>query len=108
MKTFALDAENNIVFGSDINLKGDKEAIVQDVKNLLMMFQTEYPFDTSKGINFYDLASNNDRDAVKNAVVERIKEDSRVQAVQNVELEMKNGCINISCDLYTDLGVINV
>ena len=109
MKTFKLDSKNNlIVNGSFIMLEGS-EAVAQDIKNLLLMFQTEYPFDTRVGIPYYDLAIGNNKEVIKGSIINRVLEDTRVKSVSRIDVSFKNGTMNISLDLRLKNGeTINV
>lgn len=39
-----------------MNLVAGEQAIKLDIKNLLLMFKTEYPFNLTEGIPWYDKA----------------------------------------------------
>ena len=56
MTTFLRDENNNLVFNSAMNLVAGEQAIKLDIKNLLLMFKTEYPFNLTEGIPWYDNA----------------------------------------------------
>lgn len=108
MTSLKLDKNNNIIFQNNFLTISDQDAIIQDVKNLLLMFQTEYPFDLTMGIPWYELATYNNSNVVKNTIKERILEDNRIQSVNNLNVFFENGKMQISAELITDLGVINV
>ncbi|HED5303916.1 TPA: hypothetical protein R5A54_001671 [Campylobacter jejuni] len=108
MTSLKLDKNNNIVFQNNFLTISDQDAIIQDVKNLLLMFQTEYPFDLTMGISWYELATYNNSNVIKNTIKERILEDNRIQSVNNLNVFFENGKMQISAELITDLGVINV
>lgn len=108
MKTLALDEKNNLIFESDFQVKDGAEALTQDIKNLLMMFKGEYPFNTSKGISYYDLASLNNKQRIENAILERLKQDKRVKSITNLQIDFKNGEMRMSCEINSSVGVINV
>ncbi|WP_342251683.1 hypothetical protein [Campylobacter jejuni] len=108
MTSLKLDKNNNIIFQNNFLTISDQDAIMQDVKNLLLMFQTEYPFDLTMGIPWYELATYNNYNVIKNTIKERILEDNRIQSVNNLNVFFENGKMQISAELITDLGVINV
>lgn len=108
MKTFKLDSDNNIVFGTDIVLLSEKEALIQDIRNLLLMFKGEYPFDINKGIDYYDLASFNDNQKIQNAVRDRILQDERVKTIENLTISQERGNISVSAEINSIYGEINV
>lgn len=108
MKTLKLDSNNNIVFGTDFALLEGKEALAQDIRNLLLMWQGEFPFDTEKGIAYYDLLSRRDVGLIENTIRERISEDSRVNSVDSIEITQKDGIMSISATINSIYGAINV
>lgn len=108
MKTLALDEKNNLIFESDFQVKDGAEALTQDIKNLLMMFKGEYPFNTSKGISYYELASQNNKQRIENAILERLKQDKRVKSITNLQIDFKKGEMQMSCEINSSVGVINV
>ena len=59
METFYLDSNNNLVVTTDFLTKSGLEAIKQDVKTLLLMFQTENPLNLKEGLEWYDLLNKN-------------------------------------------------
>lgn len=108
MTSLKLDKNNNIVFQNNFLTISDGDAIIQDVKNALLMFQSEYPFDLTMGIPWYKLATYNNSNVIKNVVKERILEDNRIKSVNNLNVFFENGKMQISVELITDLGIINV
>ena len=44
-----------------MNLVAGEQAIKLDIKNLLLMFKTEYPFNLTEGIPWYDNALKNNK-----------------------------------------------
>lgn len=108
MTSLKLDTNNNIVFENNFLTISDQDAIIQDVKNLLLMFQSEYPFDLTMGIPWYKLLTYNNSNVIKNVVKERILEDNRIKSVNNLKVFFENGKMQISAELITDLGIINV
>lgn len=108
MRSLKLDDNNNLVFKNDFSLIEDKEAIIQDVKTLLLMFKSEYPFDIDVGIDWYGIAAFNDISFIKTQVKSRILEDKRIKSVDSIDISFKNGKLEISADLNTEIGVVNV
>ena len=51
MKTLKLDKNNNLTFSNNLETIENKDAIKQDIKTLLLMWLTEYPFNTNEGLN---------------------------------------------------------
>ncbi|MBX1020845.1 hypothetical protein I9086_00180 [Campylobacter jejuni] len=108
MTTLKLDKNNNLEFANDFLTLEGQNAIIQDVKNLLLMFKTEYPFDLTMGLPWYDLASFNNKNIISNAVSERILEDSRINSIESLKVDFIQGKLNIEATIYTTEGIVNV
>ena len=108
METFYLDSNNNLVVTTDFLTKSGLEAIKQDVKTLLLMFQTENPLNLKEGLEWYDLLNKNNLVLIQTRIAQRLLEDNRIRNVRNMELRMVNGSLEISATLYTTEGVLNV
>ena len=54
MQTLRLDKNNNLILGNSFDTLDGAEAIKQDIKTLLLMWITEYPFNINKGLNWYE------------------------------------------------------
>ena len=108
METFYLDSNNNLVVTTDFLTKSGLEAIKQDVKTLLLMFQTENPLNLKEGLEWYDLLNKNNLALIQTRITQRLLEDNRIRNVRNMELRMVNGVLEISATLYTTEGVLNV
>lgn len=79
--SFKLDSNNNIINNSSFIMVSDKAALVQDIKTLLYMYKGEYPYNTSKGIDYIEYMRNNDETGLLAAMQQRILEDTRVTNV---------------------------
>ena len=79
--SFKLDKNNNIINNSNFILVSDKDALVQDIKNRLYMYQGEYPYDRNKGIDYISYMRENNEQGLLAAIQSRILEDSRVSNV---------------------------
>ena len=109
MVSLKVDEKGNLTAVGNFATISNVEAVKQDLKSLLKMFQTEYPFDVRVGIPYYFLAMNNNKEIVKSAVIERTLEDERVRAVQSCEVVFKNGVMNVSLEVLLKTGeTINV
>lgn len=108
MKSFALDSNNNLIVSNKITTKSGVNAIKQDIKTLLLMFSGEYPFDRRKGIDWIDLTLRNNRVALKEAIIKRLLQDTRIKNIKNLDLQNENGKISITAEIYTSEGIINV
>lgn len=108
MTTLELDKQNNIKFDSNFLTLSGKDAIIQDIKTLLLMFKTEYPFDLEMGLDWYKVANSNNREYISRSVRERILEDSRIYSIEVLNVNFINGRLNIELQLDTTEGIINV
>ncbi|WP_416861573.1 hypothetical protein [Helicobacter ganmani] len=108
MTTLALDSKNNlIVFGNFVTRSGI-DAVAQDIKNLLLMWQKEYPFNLTKGINYYELVSQNSNSLVKKEITRRILEDKRILNIAEINVSFERQQLKISATLETTEGVIRI
>ena len=106
MTTLALDSKNNLIaFGNFVTRDGIN-AIVQDIKTLLLMWQKEYPFNLQKGLNYYELVNQNSKSLVKKEITRRIYEDKRILNIQSLEVSFEHQTLNIKAILETTEGVI--
>lgn len=103
-----LDAKNNIVFGTDFKLVSGADALAQDIRSLLQVFKGEYVFDSGKGIDYYDLASKNNYSNIQGAIIDRVMSDGRVQGVKNVEFGANKGTFEISLQIESEYGTLEV
>ena len=110
MKTFKLNANNNLQFESNFEVLSGSEALIQDIRTLLLMFKGENPFDSSEGIDWYALMKKSDRNAILSAIKDRIKSDLRVKDISNIEFDIdKNQKMNVTLQIETTDGeIINV
>lgn len=106
MTSWKLDLNNNIQYLGDFEIVEDVESVKQDIKNILLMFQGEYPFDTRRGIAWFDLLSSNDDDLIKNAIINRILEDSRINSVTNITIAKEKGSLTFSANVLLKNGVL--
>ena len=108
MKTLKLDKNNNLTFSNNLETIESKEAIKQDIKTLLLMWLTEYPFNTNEGLNWYQLSTYNNKSDIIAEVKERILQDKRVLNINNIEVSFNNNLLNIEAELETSEGIVNV
>ena len=108
MKTLKLDKNNNLTFSNNLETIESKEAIKQDIKTLLLIWLTEYPFNTNEGLNWYQLATYNNKNDIIAEVKERILQDKRVLNINNIEVSFNNNLLNIEAELETSEGIVNV
>ena len=108
MTTFLRDENNNLVFNSAMNLVAGEQAIKLDIKNLLLMFKTEYPFNLTEGIPWYDNALKNNKATLTYVVSERILQDKRVRNIISLDINFKDRHLNIKAGLNTTEGIIDV
>ena len=108
MKTLKLDKNNNLTFSNNLETIESKEAIKQDIKTLLLMWLTEYPFNTNEGLNWYQLSTYNNKNDIIAEVKERILQDKRVLNINSIEVSFNNNLLNIEAELETSEGIVNV
>jgi len=106
MTSFKLDANNNIDYQNNIFTIDGVEAVAQDIKTRLMMFRTEYPFDATIGLDYYDLASQNNRTVIENAIISRVLEDKRIKSVKTISVNFQNKNMNIRLECVLKTGEV--
>ena len=108
MRTLKLDKNNNLTFSNNLETIESKDAIKQDIKTLLLMWLTEYPFNTNEGLNWYQLATYNNKNDIIAEAKERILQDKRVLNINSIEVSFNNNLLNIEAELETSEGIVNV
>ena len=108
MQTLRLDKNNNLIFGNNFDTLDGAEAIKQDIKTLLLMWITEYPFNINKGLNWYELSTYNNKNDIIQKVKERLLQDKRIFSVINLEVYFKDNQLSIEAELETVEGIVNV
>ena len=108
MTTLKIDKNNNLEFSNDFQTINSKEAIKQDIKTLLLMWLTEYPFNINQGLNWYQLSTYNNKNDIIIAVKDRILQDKRILNVNSIEVYFNNNILSIEAELETIEGVVNV
>lgn len=108
MQTLKLDKNNNLIFGNNFDTLDGAEAIKQDIKTLLLMWITEYPFNINKGLNWYELSTYNNKNDIIQKVKERLLQDKRIFSVISLEVYFKDNQLSIEAELETIEGVVNV
>lgn len=108
MTTLKIDKNNNLEFSNDFQTIDSKEAIKQDIKTLLLMWLTEYPFNINEGLNWYQLSTYNNKNDIIIAVKDRILQDKRILNVNSIEVYFNNNILSIEAELETIEGVVNV
>ena len=108
MTTLKIDKNNNLEFSNDLQTIDSTEAIKQDIKTLLLMWLTEYPFNINEGLNWYQLSTYNNKNDIIIAVKDRILQDKRILNVNSIEVYFNNNILSIEAELETTEGIINV
>ena len=108
MRTLKLDKNNNLTFSNDFQTIDSKEAIKQDIRTLLLMWVTEYPFNTNQGLNWYQLSQYNNKNDIIIAVKDRILQDKRILNVNSIDVSFNNNLLSIEAELETIEGIVNV
>ena len=104
MITLRLDENNNIIAGESFLTLSGIEALTQDVRTRLKMFLGEYPFDTSKGVDYIGLFQNNDKKEIQNAIIAEIKKDERVSQAIVEDLDFTNGKLTLNIKVINGEG----
>lgn len=104
MTTLRLDENNNLVVGENFLTLSGIEALIQDVRTRLKMFLGEYPFDTSKGVDYVSLFQNNDKKEIQNAIIAEIKKDKRVSQAIIENLDFTNGKLTLNIKVINGEG----
>ena len=99
MITIALDENNNIINASSWQTKSNLEALKQDIKNRLSLFNKEYPFDITKGIDYINLLSMNRQSDLKNAILQEILKDSRVKSAKIKQINHYNNQLVLNFEI---------
>lgn len=108
MTTLKIDKNNNLEFSNDFQTIDSKEAIKQDIRTLLLMWLTEYPFNINEGLNWYQLSTYNNKNDIIIAVKDRILQDKRILNVNSIEVYFNNNILSIEAELETTEGIVNV
>lgn len=108
MTTLKIDKNNNLEFSNDFQTIDSTEAIKQDIKTLLLMWLTEYPFNINEGLNWYQLSTYNNKNDIIIAVKDRILQDKRILNVNSIEVYFNNNILSIEAELETTEGIVNV
>ena len=108
MRTLKLDKNNNLTFSNDLQTIDSTEAIKQDIKTLLLMWLTEYPFNINEGLNWYQLSTYNNKNDIIIAVKDRILQDKRILNVNSIDVSFNNNLLSIEAELETIEGIVNV
>ena len=108
MTTLKIDKNNNLEFSNDLQTIDSTEAIKQDIKTLLLMWLTEYPFNINEGLNWYQLSTYNNKNDIIIAVKDRILQDKRILNVNSIEVYFNNNILSIEAELETTEGIVNV
>lgn len=106
MTSWKLDNNNNIEYLGDFLIIDDIDSVKQDIKNMLLMFQGEYPFDIRVGVPWLDLCVESDENLIKNAIIDRILEDDRVKSVTNILITQEKSTLKFSADVLLKNGVL--
>lgn len=109
MTTFKLDKNNNLCFESEFELLNGADALIQDIRNMLLMFKGEYPFDSDTGLDYYGIMSKQSKENIETLILNRIRQDERVKSIKNIETTAKNGELSLSMQILTSWGeLVNV
>lgn len=109
MQTFLLDKNNNLVVSGNILLANGNQAILQDVNTKLRLIKGEYPFNIEEGLNYFNLIQSNNRDNIKNTIVNTIQNDSRISQTIVENIIIKDNTLKLDIRIITSDGsILNV
>lgn len=99
-----LDTNGNIVLADGI------EAVANDVQCRVLFNQGENPYDLQEGINYNDnvLGKFGGEDFIKEMYKKVIANAEDIVSVQNVQLKRSGSNLEITADVNTIYGVVNV
>ena len=106
MNTLQIDNKGNLRAVGNFTTLTEVEAVKQDIKTLLKLFGTEYPFDNRIGIPYYNLSARNNKELIRSSVIARALEDDRVQSVSRCDVSFVKGTMQISLDVILKNGVV--
>lgn len=104
MINLKLDSDNNLIVGSKLITIDGVEAVAQDCRTRLGMLLGEYPFDTTQGMDYATLFNANNRNNLKNAIINELKKDERIEyvTINSLSVDSKGkATISIECRLYS-------
>ncbi len=107
MQTLKIDDNNNLVIanGSLVVIDGI-EACAQDTKTRIGIVRGEDPYDTEKGVDFYNkmLGKMGGEDYIRSEIQKRINDSDEVLGITRMTMEHINNEINITADIATIYG----
>lgn len=112
MQTISLDNNNNIqldIYGN-IAFKNEAEALAQDIANSLSLCKGENPYNTEEGINYDDevLGKYFGMDFIEDQFRNRILKNEEVISVRSLQIQKQNDILNISSNINSIYGEVNV
>lgn len=105
MISLKVDKNNNLLASGEIETAQGVGAIAQDIKNYLMMWRSEYPYDVTQGIDYKTFYQTQDKQELLTEITNRIMADSRIISV---DYDISNKTQNLQINLKTVLGGVTI
>lgn len=99
-----VDNSGNLQVGTEFKTVAGREALIQDIRTRLRLFQGEFHFDIDAGLPYIDMLHNNNRQTFENEIISEILKDSRVKTARINNSELINGKLNIEVEITTQEG----
>lgn len=110
MSTIALNQFGIVVQNGSIRTLDGVDAVAQDVQSRILFNKGENPYDLQDGID-YDtdiFGKYGGEEYLRNIYRDRIGDSPEITDVRNIQFSRVNGAINVSAEVQTIYGVINV
>lgn len=105
MRSLRVDARNNLVVLENLEVVDGNDSILQDARNILSMWAGEYPYNTDKGIPYYDALQDGDFNSLKGDMKRALEQDARI-SLAVVELKKDGEQVKIEAKLTTSDGEV--
>lgn len=110
MSTIALNERGIVIENGSIKTLSGVEAVAQDVQSRILFNKGENPYNMQDGIN-YDtdvFGKYGGEEYLRNIYRDRIGDSPEITDVRNIQFTRGDRTINISAEVQTIYGVINV
>lgn len=110
MSTIALNERGIVVENGSIKMLSGVDAVARDVQSRILFNKGENPYDLQDGID-YDtdvFGKYGGEEYLRNIYRDRIGDSPEITDVRNIQFTRRNGAINISAEVQTIYGVVNV
>lgn len=111
MQTLKIDADNQLVVEQGgLKVINGIDAAAQDSRTRVGLYKGEDPFDVEKGIDFDSdlLGKMGGADYIRDLIAARITAGEDIESVGNVTLERDGNALNVTAEVDTIYGRINL